>query len=258
MAFKRRRKPKVVWLPVLGSNYSTDSEDDSWGNGIDGTLTVPNTGKIVSDVQAVTFDYSDNASTEMAVFDRTLHDLVQGSTYRLRRIVGKFVGGAVFENNSLAIIPTMEVAAGFIINRTDPSGNILISGALEEEAGPLAQDAAEDPWIWRRKWVLTAIPSVASWSVASVANLVSLQSVLGSEAQMPQTTTHYGSVADGPHIDQKTARVIGTQERLFFWVQARLVNPGATTNNGVLLWTLDSRLLASLRMNQGNRRNASR
>lgn len=258
MAFKRRRKPRVVWLPVLGTNYSTDSEDESWGNGIASTLTVPNTGKIVTDVQAVTFDYSDEASQENNIVERSLHTLVSGNSYRLRRIVGKFAAGAVFENNSLAIIPTMEVCAGFIINRTDPSGNILLTGALEEEAGPLAQDAAEDPWIWRRKWVLTAFPRQASWTVTSVANLVSLNAVLGGQAMFPQTNAQYGSVADGPHIDQKTARIIAAQERLFFWVQARLTNPGATVNNGTLLWSLDARLLASLRMNQGNRRNASR
>jgi len=258
MAFRRKRKPRVVWLPVLGTNYSTDSEDDSWGNGIADTLTVPNTGKIATDVQAVTFDYSDNASTEMAVFDRTLHDLVTGNSYRLRRIVGKFFCSAMFEANSLAVIPTMEVAAGFMVNRTDPSGNIILSGALEEEAGPLAQDSAEDPWIWRRKWLLTAFPRQASWAVTTVANVVSLNAVLGGEGMFPQTNADYGSVADGPHIDQKTARVISAQERLFFWVQARQVNPGTTTNNGTIPWSLDLRLLASLRMNQGNRRNASR
>jgi len=259
MAFKRKRRPRVVWLPVLGTNYSTDSEDDSWGNGIADTIEVSGTtGKIVTQVQAVTFDYSDEASFEMGTYERSLHTLVTGNAYRLRRIVGKFFCSAVPVNNALAALPSIEVAAGFMVNRTDPSGNLLLSAADQEEAGPLAQDGAEDPWIWRRKWLLTAMPKAAAFAATSIANIASLNTLLGFQGQFPQTNVEYGSVADGPHIDQKTARVISSQERLYFWVQSRCVNPLSTVNNATLLWSLDLRLLASLRSNQGNRRNASR
>jgi len=218
---------------------------------------------MVSDVQPVTFDYSDSASQEEGVDFRSLQDLAQGNAYRLRRIVGKFHATAIIQNNAEQYIPTVDVAAGFMVCRTDDDGNILVEQAGvsgDVTRGPLAQDGAEDPWCWRRRWLLTAVPTglVSYGDNNLVANLVALATLLEGQGLFPQTTAGYGSVQDGPHIDQKTARVISRDERLFFWVQARLTNPSTETNNATLPWQLDVRLLASLRQNIGNRRNASR
>jgi len=253
-----RRKPRVLWLPVHGRDFATEAEENHSGNGFGGLLNVGNEGELTHEVAECTFDYSDSASGEEGTDFRSLQDLASGNNYRLRRIVGKFFAGC--ESNTAGgatLVPQVDVAAGFIVNRTDDSGNILIPNFLVDPGGlsrgPLHQDTAEDPWIWRRRWILSGVAS--NWAESRS----NIQTATGGRAVFPQTTAHYGSVQDGGHIDQKTARVIGRQERLFFWIQARCCNPDPTTDAAVINWAVDLRLLASLRpAGVGNRRNASR
>jgi len=250
---KFRRKPRVVWLPVVGNDISDIPEQEHWVDGPSGVLQIPSTGAIIFDQVPITFDYSDSASQEQGSFQRSLQDLTSGNAYRLRRIVGKIHAAATPQSTSDTSWAVTELAAGFMVNRTDPSGNAVTTFASGLEASPLSQDAAEDPWIWRRKWMLSPLPNhLTNESIGTLVNS------LAGGCFYPNTTAHYGSVADGPHIDQKTARVISQQERLFFWIAGRsqfTVTPATTVN---LVWNLDVRLLASLRMNIGNRRNASR
>jgi len=261
MAFKRRRKPRVVWLPVHGRDFTDIPEQSYFGNGIGGFSSLNPNGAFYTDIQAVTFDYSDSASNEEGTEFRSLQDLTSGNNYRLRRIVGKFHAAVSVDADAGTVIPLVQVAAGFMVNRTDPDGNALYSFTQAIEQGPLAQDSAEDPWIWRRTWFLSPVPELFRFNTSAVqviADLDAFSDIFSSQGQFPQTTAGYGSVLDGPHIDQKTARIISNQERLFFWAQARIVNPGATTTSCAIAWNLDLRILASLRSSQGNRRNASR
>jgi len=255
MARFKRRKPRVVWLPVLGTDFADDPEETNAANGIGDNFVVPGDGTLVTQINPVTFDYTDSPSGESASFERSLQDLTSGNAYRLRRIVGKcFIAGVSQSNVLSGDLPLLDVAAGFMVNRTDDSGNILQPGSLDPEIrGPLAQDSAQDPWIWRRRWLLSSFPP---WY--STTDYATVHPLTGGSGAFPHTTAHYGSVADGPHIDQKTARVISNQERLFFWIQARVANASVNTLTAVCNWYLDLRILASLRMNQGNRRNASR
>jgi len=259
MARFRRRRPRVLWLPVHGRDLSTAVEGNFSGNGIGGILSLPQDGTFDQDAQAVTFDYSNAASFEEGTDFRSLHELTSGNNYRLRRIVGKFHAAGLAENNAEVELPLIQLAAGFIINKTDDNGNIVTAIGSDVPAGPLHQDSAEDPWIWRRTWMLSPVTPYASFgSGAIVADNLAAQTAYGFQGIFPNTTAGYGSVQDGPHIDQKTARVIGPQERLIFWVQARVINAGTEVNRGSVPWNLDVRILASLRSNQGNRRNASR
>jgi len=259
MARFKRRKPRVLWLPVHGTLFDTTAESDSYASGLTGSLTLDQTGATATDIQAVTFDYSDSASNEEGTDFRSLQDLTSGNAYRLRRIVGKIWVAAVTQNNSETEIGLADVCCGFIINRTDDDGNPLYTFVTQTNAGPIAQDAAQDPWIWRRRWLLSPVPAAIQYGDNNfVSNLAALNTLTGFQGQFPQTTAGYGSVADGPHIDQKTARVISNQERLHFWIQGRIINASPNVNNVDLKWYLDVRLLASLRQNLGNRRNASR
>jgi len=250
MAFRRRRKPRVLWLPVTGRDDSEVPETPYPINGPSGQLAVPANGSVAWDQVPVTFDYSDSASNEQGSFQRSLQDLAQGNAYRLRRIVGKFHASAIASGSPTQVVP-IELCAGFIINRTDDSGNATTTIGTGIDLNPLAQDAAEDPWIWRRKWMLN--PTTDHYTSDSLSGVLTVFPW----GDFPPSTSHYGSVQDGPHIDQKTARVISSQERLFFWVACH-----QAVNNDTLAvnvnWWLDLRILASLRSNQGNRRNASR
>jgi len=251
--FGRRRKPLVQWLPVFGEG---GNENNEAAPGIRSELILSgNPDETRIDAVGLTFDYTDSAETAQAAGDdnRTLRDLVSGSAYRLRRIVGKCF--ASWYNNTGsddANWPSaIDYAAGFMVVRTDDNGNPYTDF---EEVHPLSQDSAEDPWIWRRRWILSTFRGFTSSSVA----VPRIHWGMG----FPNSTADYGSVADGPHIDQKTARVVGRQERLFFIQAARILDPleqGSVPNPGGLVTYLDYRLLGSLMSTTtGNRRNASR
>jgi len=248
----RRRRPLVQWLPVFGDGGNENNEASI---GVRSELQLSgDPDEVRVDAFGLTFDYTDSAETAQAAGDdnRTLRDLVSGSAYRLRRIVGKHF--AAWYNNSgdsIAARPdAVDLAAGFIVVKTDDSGNPYTDF---EEVHPLSQDSADDPWIWRRRWLLSTLR--AGDSPGGV-----IGKVWGSA--FPWATTDYHSVADGPHIDQKTARVVGRQERLFFVQAARVISAtqsGSFANPGGLFTMLDYRLLGSLMSTTtGNRRNASR
>jgi len=70
-----------------------------------------------------------------------------------------------------------------------------------------------------------------------------------------------GGNFDGPHVDQKTARIVGPEERLYLDVTATVLSQVSSTTNEVpftLACITDLRILGTLRTNAGNRRNASR
>jgi len=234
--FAGRRKPRVAWLPVFG-----DAQDplDEKSIGIRFALTLSS--GIEVDAVPLTWDGSRSSEAEQIAggdFD-SLADFVNGNAYRLRRIVGKFF--CSFGTIGTSNVQCAQVAAGLIVCRTDSNGNVVTD---LNTTNPLAQDSADDPWIWRRTWLLSH-PGY-DYNVPF--------------ARFPATNTAYGSVADGPHIDQKTARVIGPDERLVAMFAARALQttgaaaPTATVISGYL----DYRLLGSMRTNVGNRRNASR
>lgn len=264
--FARRRKPRVVWLPMLGNAQGTELEtwDTAWGTPIN--VPVAGDGSIRYDIAEVTFDAPLSAS-EAASGDRAgrLHDIVSGNAYRLRRLVGKihigFNPGRQTEE-FYTYMPACDVAAGFMVLRTDPDG---APTADLDEVNPLTRDSAEDPWIWRRRWLFgTGGTSLNNQSDQYTAFNNTPNPVQGDFAltNFPATTAGYGSVADGPHIDQKTGRVIGEQESLFFFIATRryawVPSSGLVMPDGLITGHLDLRLLASLRTSQGNRRNASR
>lgn len=234
---RRTRKPAVVWLPNDGGNtvgaganvFKQFQLDIPGGSALGVTGIIP-----------LTVDFP----AALGVQD-TLSDY-EGSGYRLRRIVGKCFCTAEQDQEPPAGSPSgVIVTAGFIVLRVDPNGTPLAGIAGFLNYSPQILDSERDPWIWRRSWIL------------SNGGLSGTGGPTGFNAEFPFTNTEYGSVADGPHIDAKTARAIKDEERLFF-VAAGLALDGAQgTDLGVRI-ILDYRLLASMYKASGNRRNASR
>jgi len=231
--------------------------------GIYSRIPIAGDGHIRWDVTSVTFD--DTKSQQFVTQDEySLHDMVGGNAWRLRRIVGKLWAHWYRQPSEEGKQPPLiDYAAGFIVGKSDDEGSAT---ADFDEVNPLAQEGSDDPWIWRRRWLLStgpekAQPSVSNYNTFST-NQVNVEDYYDMMAY-PSSTAYYGSVADGPHIDQKTARVIDRQERLLFVQAARYRSLGGELTTyaapGELISFLDYRLVGSIRSSApGNRRNASR
>jgi hypothetical protein len=228
---RRRIKPKVTWLPRDPAFTRDFGNTDTNIIQLDFTLNSPIAGEFITGVVPVV---SDATPLVDGPGNNTLSD-IENSGYRLRRIVGKcFVARQANQGpTNVAII----AGGGFIVLRTAENGDPLNINAPNSYS-PFALRNDDSPWIWRRDWMLSGIDDTNGFS-------------------FPRSNAFYGSVADGPHIDQKTARIIGHDERLFF--VASVMNVGSSNESITNVdFTLSLRVLASMRTSLGNRRNASR
>lgn len=248
---RRTRRPKVVWLPVDRDNRLGEPSAATVGTASshfqfqiappDGAIGSTGSGAIplVGDSPQI------NALAGSSV--ASLADF-EGSAYRLRRVVGKIYAAISQVDLGAGAADTMILTVGLIVLRCDPEGIPLVNVANVVTAvhyNPSAMDNISDPWIWRRSWMLTnAVQVVANSPFHAIFP--------------PTNASGFGSgISDGPHVDAKTARIIGNEERLFLVATATNANGDGQPVNDIIL-TGDLRVLASMRSSQGNRRNASR
>jgi len=216
---------------------------------------------VVWDAFPLTFDVSEEAVQAQSDPDkRTLRDIVQGNEWRLRRIVGKAFISTAHGVQGATISPAMDIALGFIVVNTYDDGAPTTDF---NEVNPLAQNSMEDPWIWRRRWVLHPYGVQGSAGFLNPNSIDTRNSP--NEWGFPRSNVQCGSVADGPHIDAKTARVIHRSERLYGVLAARRYmgdwdwTPEQQTQDMHVQMLLDYRIVGSLRgSSYGNRGNAAR
>jgi len=271
----RRRKTRLSWFRPLGSGHDASLEVNGQqfdipvnGNGAPTVVEIP-----------LTFDYTQEEQiATVAAGSLSLSDL-QNESWRVRRIVGKFFaafapdgGDDLDETSPLCAL----LGAAFIVKLAGDTGVSAKSNS------PLAANDNTDPWIWRRAWILgqafsqQIVPNgndgdeppepefgptggVGTGSTGRGEQPAQPNPNTLAAMAFPATTAHYGSLADGPHIDAKTNRIIGPEQRLFFVAAAQAFPIGSSdfNNPGVIRCYLDYRLLGSL-MRATNRRNASR
>jgi len=231
----RRKKPRVVWLPTTPENSvgnQNASNFQSFALDVSGVVGTNTVGEI-----PLVIDGSDSDQQPT----RTLSD-VENSGYRLRRIVGKIFihGGQIQEATPSKVLVTV----GLIVRRIDP----LTQRSMAEETtngallSPSDIENIADPWIWRRTW--------------AIGNANATGAV---EPDWPPTNFAHGpSALDGPHIDQKTARIVGPEEKLFLDASGTVISAGDPEVAQAIFILTDLRVLASMRVSSGNRRNASR
>jgi len=246
---RRRNRPKVVWLPACNTNsvdgattarsaiqFQFFQADSSTQGGV-GSIEIP----IVQDSPLQSGPLSPTSS---------LAD-IENSGYRLRRIVGEIYIDCV--QDAVGGPATHHVSAGFIVRRVDPATGISLAATSTAAASSLDLDDIEsnmDPWIWRRSWRMTHDVAAAA---APLSNVEFFQ------GPHDNYTRGNGSLYTGPHVDQKTARIVGPEERLFLDVSATtMLADGLVGGLTTFLIACDLRVLASMRTNIGNRRNASR
>lgn len=249
---RRRTKPRVVWLPQTNANslgagtqvYQLGVITATGATGDSTTLEIP----LVLDNQQEAFDVNSPSLSD-----------IENSGYRLRRVVGKLWcecanqnivdGGATLQPASCI------VTAGIIVRRADSTtgGSFAAAAGGEKDINTGFVQNTGDPWIWRRSWTL-GNNSALQLLAGTTPNIDSRQN-------FPTTnfTEYAGGVSDGAHVDQKTARIVSSEERLFLDVSVTTLGeaPGQVGTITVAFWT-DFRILGSLRTTTGNRRNASR
>jgi len=255
MAFRRRRRrPRVAWFPVFGNGIAAEGSNPAMGYWEQSQIQIPDDGSFSLDYFPLTFDEDTDEQTAsgLAISAGTLRDIVEGQEWRLRRIVGTlYLGPGRFPGQEQGLPKSyfVDVAAGFIVARTNPVG-----GGITTTANPMLQAHAEYPWIWRRRWILRD----ATWGQAGLTqgtqfwDLSAAGGIPVSNINLPHHT--------GPYIDQKTARVIKHNERLILIIATRtLVKEPTGTVSSYLGVHFDYRLLGSMKGTVvGNRHNTSR
>lgn len=256
----RRRRNNGTWFPNLGTDMAGTTE---WsGRAI--FLTAPANGSQTSFSFPLTFD---TPIEEPAEVETTLADIV-GSEYVLERLVGKVdaeyipqraLPPALFGINIAAAV---RLTVGFFVARADhatpdhPIGADVTTSpgpspeqnTQDEQYNPASNASIREPWMWRRTWVLSnAILSIEGTDSASAGgNGGGLEG-----GSYPSNTAQYGSVLDGPHVDIKSVRRIGQDERLYCAASVQLYPVGLVLDTPTLPPTvrleLDYRMLGKLR-----------
>lgn len=267
MRRRRRFKPKVSWFPPLGVRFTIGDTVNIFG-GDTFAISVLSSGDTNVLERELTFDFSQEGQIAVAnenLLNISMADLM-GSSWRVRRIVGNVWGTYAFDGESTQDIPANSppacwFAAGFMVRRVGEDGQ-----PLANNVDPLDADDYSDPWIWRRVWLLGQNTEPGRFNLIQVqkgnAGLggAASSAIIHPFGHFPSSTAHYTHLATGPHVDQKTNRVIAADERLFFILATKAVpvqpQPYAT-NNQAVTGAFDFRYLGSL-MRATNRRNASR
>jgi hypothetical protein len=250
---RRRRKQRLQWFPTIGTELD---QNTSFGQSPAGrAFSVSGIGPGAPSktiFTPLTFDQPTifEAEAEGGVNPNLINAMSladwQMQAWRLKRIVGKIFIGATLDDTAANGVFGLLVTAGFIVRNVDSETGDPRSSTIDQAVDSLQN--IQDPWIWRRQWILsTRLAQQISGDSDAVANF-------------PRTTAGYGSVLDGPHIDAKTNRVIGPEERLFFNVTVT-VQPTPSVAGfqdvGHVYGYLDYRLLGGIQR-ATNRRNASR
>lgn len=241
MAFRRRRKRIVAWLPTAAPD---NSEFRSWWSG---ALTVPAASNTIANTVVIAMlpDYPAEA-VRVAGALPSISDY-EGSGYSLRRIVGKLTLGTdqlLGVSQGVSYPDGILVGAGIIVLKVLSDTGAPLRFATPDDYSPLELDNLRDPWIWRRTWCLS---NPFGFNPTKVYGY----------NQFPTANTDFGSVSDGPHIDIKTRRTVKAEERLFICMTATNLGD-ASSNTGGVRFVLEYRALATPLRIMGNRRNASR
>lgn len=245
---RRTRRPTVVWLPLDINNRIgaiAPATDGFQNGGFQQGITAPGVGGSGVAIWPVVKDEPQNITG----VGQTLSDL-EGSAYRLRRVVGKaFISPAQIPSSELSQNEATSwlVTLALIVLKVDFDGRQQAASNLAYDVQAL--DATRDPWIWRRSWLLTNTIGQAGLDAAEPGSRPLIY---------PSSNAEYGSAVDGPHIDAKTARVVSDEERLFFVASATRLDGNDQGADQVIAIFGEVRVLATMRKQSGNRRNASR
>jgi len=271
MAFRRRRRrSRLSWFPPIGTPFAIDGQNRETG-----LVTFRVDALASGDFNFIEFPLTFDSSQERLLepvlnVTMSLSDLMN-TGWRCRRVVGKihaaFFPGNLPDTNAFEgltdAVPACVFSAGLMVRKVGADNDVLA-----QNVNLLDRDDYDDPWIWRRTWVLGQNFRHQLTSGAPLSSAAEFSTIVGARtnqnqvgfAFFPQSNAHYGSVMDGPHVDAKTNRIIGPEDRLFlhFATKAMPIQPQVQyATDSSVVGVYDLRLLGSIQK-ATNRRNASR
>lgn len=271
---KRRTKRKFTWFPVIGSAGPVEDEDDF--NQLMGQFNVlPNGSSLVFINPLIPDVPMEGDEIDPSAPGQLVQAL--GQEYYIERIVGKIflgVSGSADDSPTTVFPKTVLVGAGLFVARANDAdvgggANTPIGSASlaerQENYSPLGVDAIREPWMWRRTWILnTGRPNPNTNAATGFGpTFQSIGGTITFAPGAPKTNMQYGSVLDGPHMDVKSVRRVGNDERLFLVVATRAldvefasggVTPNAaldTVNGDGVVMAFDYRVLGRLTRSRG-------
>lgn len=266
MRFRRRRKPRVQWLPNTGTDLigvarGTNPADCSAA--IEINILTDGTGSVVETPMVLDGNPQEaEAGAALATIQKTGLNQNAEWGYRLRRIVGKQACAvALVDSNQPNAFSGVWVKAGIIVRRIDPETglSLALSTGTTSSLDPTLLGNVSDPWIWQRSFFLSVDPT-GNVQPAPGGQSASMTAIL---AGFPTSTFDCGGTKDGPAIDIKTARRLGPEERLFHNLSIQGLplsqsSGGVVANTLQLYYLIDYRVLGTISSAAGNKRNASR
>lgn len=226
---RRRRRFKGTWLPNIGIVNAIPTRAPTAGREMVVTIGA-GSNEVVGGVVPIIMDEPQEPDTftpdiPLAYFT--------ANEYSIRRIVGKcwIQARADWKATSTANLnsssPCALVTSGLFVARagtedisaTNPDVPIgwVAEGAFSYN--PDIPNAIREPWIWRRQWVI-GNPSITNqlWQNMTVDPGITRPMLAW---DLPANNFIGRAVADGPHIDAKTRRRVGNDDRLWWCVFAQ-------------------------------------
>jgi len=210
-----KRRKRYTWFPTNFQTYST-SDEASLERNIQGISFLDMETNGANPHFAISPLVLSDSPRESDVGDSfTLNDIV-GNEYIVKRIVGKFHAGAWIDT-SVDFAPNIagQLTFGIFVARADtdaPSVPLGADGSAAEaytSFNPQAVETEREPWMFQRTWIMGCMNDTGTLGLA-----VSPKGA-GFSRAFPTSTGAFGSLHAGPHIDIKTARRVGADERLY-------------------------------------------
>lgn len=279
--FRRKRRARPLWFPPIGVNFTIGEAIETVGFSTF-SAAVFGSGAVNNVEFPLTFDFGQEAILADAAAGqiRTLADIMS-SAWRLRRIFGNIY--ATFHpsdsgrgDTTLTTYPACMFSAGLMVRKV---GN---TGVPATDVDPLHRDDYDDPWIWRRTWILgqdarfrrytgfnaAGVGFNGTFSTGPYQDLPATGDAgpIGTDpvaafSRFPNTTAHYSGLHTGPYFDQKTNRLIGPEDRLILHFATKGLPiqpiPELQQPDSFVFGVYDLRHLGFLQR-ASNRRNASR
>lgn len=249
---RRFRRNRSTWFPTLGTTWGEPGNqyhDASWSD-TSGTVDISRADGLFTTqfVLPITKDFTQLPSRDSSLTGPSLRDEIEGQTWRLDRLVGNIVvtcnaapGVSAVQPDPDTVWQNIQVACGFFTARAlETPGEEAFPDLTGDEYDPLNVDNIQNPWIWRRTWILRN-PFGKSPADFSLDNGI------------PNCNIGYGPNRD-TEIDTKIKRRVPREHRLWFTIgalgwngnQVELNELADTGVQPVYKWNLDLRVVGSL------------